>query len=154
MHRPRKPPATLEPSEAELLAATLDYLKLKGVYCWRQNTGAVKATYGGRSRFIRFGIPGQCDITGILGRAHDNWGPTSLVGVPNHRGTRLEIELKRKGRRPTEKQLAFMRAINYSGGVAFWCDSLGRLVEIMDAVLSGARTRLDIDGDVVIYRDH
>ena len=40
-------------------AAILDYLRLKGYFHWRNNTGAFKNDRGG---FYRFGTPGSPDI--------------------------------------------------------------------------------------------
>src|SRR4026208_2268553 len=45
----------LFPREAEIQKAILELLQVLGIPAWRANTGAVKATYHGRDRFIRFG---------------------------------------------------------------------------------------------------
>ncbi len=66
---------------------------------WRANTGAARS---GR-RVIRFGVPGQADLTGIL---------------PG--GVRLEIEVKRAGvsaGRMSESQRNFKDMIERFGGV-------------------------------------
>ncbi len=69
---------------------------------WRQNTGV--ATYdnlvAGTSRKVRFGLPGQADLSGIL---------------PD--GKRLEIEVKRPGGRQSEEQKAFQEMIERFGGL-------------------------------------
>jgi hypothetical protein len=57
---------------------------------WRANVGVARI---GR-RVVRFGVPGQADITGIL---------------PN--GRRLEIEVKAPDGRQTEDQANFQRMI-------------------------------------------
>jgi hypothetical protein len=46
-------------SEAEQQRAILDYLQLKGHFCWRNNSGAYKTDHGS---FIRFGTLGSPDI--------------------------------------------------------------------------------------------
>ena len=49
--------------ESHVLAACLRYLQARGIYHWRNNTGAVQITPG---RFMRFGKVGSSDILGIL----------------------------------------------------------------------------------------
>lgn len=64
---------------------------------WRQNTGALKID----DRFIRFGVPGQADITGLL--------------IPS--GRRLEIEVKKLKGAQRESQKNFEKMIIKSGGI-------------------------------------
>lgn len=69
---------------------------------WRANVGVARIG-GPRSaggRIVRFGLPGQADLTGIL---------------PG--GVRLEIEAKGAAGRQTEEQHAFQRMIERFGGV-------------------------------------
>ena len=54
-----------------------------GIRLWRQNTGGFTDAYG---HHVRFGIPGQADLTGV------------------HKGRRWEIEIKRDGEKPTLRQ--------------------------------------------------
>jgi hypothetical protein len=63
---------------------------IPGVGVWRQNTGAVE-TEGG---FVRFGIPGQADVTGAVRR-------------PDGIAQRLEIECKAPGKKPSAVQRGF-----------------------------------------------
>ena len=63
---------------------------------WRQNTGV--AAYGHRA--VRFGVPGQADISGILAG-----------------GRRLELEVKRPGERTTPEQDRWGAMIVKFGGV-------------------------------------
>ena len=103
------------PLEAEIQKACLQYLNLQpGVRCWRQNTGAFAGDYKGKKRFVRYGITGQSDISGIM-----------LPG-----GRRIEIEVKRPGNVPTEDQAAWLAMIREHGGVAFWIDSLDKCMEL------------------------
>lgn len=48
--------------ESQIQRAILDYLAATGVMAFRMNTGAVKAEYNGRTRFMRFGVPGMADL--------------------------------------------------------------------------------------------
>lgn len=70
---------------------------------WRANVGVARI---GR-RVVRFGVPGQADITGIL---------------PN--GRRLEIEVKAPGGRQSEDQVNFQRMIERFGGLYVLARSL------------------------------
>jgi hypothetical protein len=63
---------------------------------WRANAGAAKF----KGRLVRFGVPGQADLTGIL---------------PD--GTRLEIETKSDVGRQSPEQVAYQRMIERFGGI-------------------------------------
>jgi hypothetical protein len=63
---------------------------------WRANCGVARMG----NRVIRFGVPGQADLTGIL---------------PD--GRRLEIEAKAPDGRQTEEQRNYQRMIERFGGV-------------------------------------
>jgi hypothetical protein len=49
--------------ESVILSDCLRYLELRGIYHWRNNTGAVQVRPG---QFMRFGKKGSSDILGIL----------------------------------------------------------------------------------------
>ena len=49
--------------EALILNGCLQYLQTRGIYHWRNNTGAVRI---GPGRFMHFGKVGSSDILGIL----------------------------------------------------------------------------------------
>ena len=101
-------------SETDLVRAILKYLKVCGVCCWRQNTGAVRFNRGAGkgSSFVRFGEPGISDILGIT------WS-----------GKFLAIEVKLPGKKPTGNQKEFLRKIDAFGGVAFVATSLEDIKE-------------------------
>lgn len=86
---------------------------------WRQNTGvgvgwgvvqgAIKAQDWGalrRARPIRFGLPGQADVTGIC---------------PD--GRRLEVELKYGAGKQREEQKKFQKMIDATGGIYILANS-------------------------------
>ena len=91
------------PRETHLVRACLDYLRLRGVYCWRQNSGAAVFGQGKARRFVRMtrGVQGVSDILGIL---------------PG--GRFVAVEAKMPGNRPTPDQAAFLDAVRAQGGVA------------------------------------
>ncbi len=100
--------------ESLVLRDVLEYLNVAvaGCVAWRQNTGGMKYTRAdGKPGTVRFGIPGQADITGLL------------------RGFRLEVEAKASGKTPTPLQEAWLGSIREAGGVAFWCDSVAACIE-------------------------
>ena len=49
--------------ESHVLEGCLNYLQVRGIYHWRNNTGAVRIRPG---QFMRFGKKGSSDILGIL----------------------------------------------------------------------------------------
>ena len=49
--------------ESHVLSGCLRYLKARGIFCWRNNSGAVQIAPG---RFMRFGKRGYSDILGVL----------------------------------------------------------------------------------------
>lgn len=84
--------------EDAVLSSCLQFLKLSGLYVWRNNTGAVK----NGSHFIRFGFVGSADILGIT-----------------KDGRFLAVECKReKGGVLSEAQEVFLHQIRHNGGVA------------------------------------
>ena len=101
------------PLEKEVQKACLDWLNtLPNCRFWRRNTGAAISQYKGKSRMIRFSEPGQSDIWGIL--------PA---------GIHCEIEVKRKGGKPSPEQQAWLEAVAKLGGAAFIADSLDACIE-------------------------
>jgi penicillin-binding protein-related factor A (putative recombinase) len=99
-------------TEAQLTHQIINALnRFPGVMVWRANTGAIKID----RRFVRFGVPGQADITGV------------------YHGRRVEIEVKKPGKLSTltDNQRAFLESIKAHGGVVAVVTSLD---EAMDAL--------------------
>jgi len=82
-------------TESQLVKIILAHLsKIPGVFAWRQNTGAVRTATG----MVRFGIPGQADITGVVS------------------GKRFEIECKSDRGKVSDAQRQFgLRMIECGG---------------------------------------
>jgi len=97
-----------------------------GLTIWRNNTGAI---HDG-TRLVRFGIPGQADISGIL----------------KPLGCRIEIEVKRPDRkgRQSEAQKNFQTMITSHGGLYLLCDG-----DIEGQVIQPIQERLERDRRVV-----
>jgi hypothetical protein len=82
---------------------------------WRNNTGVARI---GR-RVVRFGVPGQADLTGIL---------------PD--GRRLEIEVKSADGRQTEEQRNYQSMIERFGGVYVLARSVDDVTSALQAHLN------------------
>jgi hypothetical protein len=80
---------------------------------WRANVGAVRL---GR-RLVRFGVPGQADLTGIL---------------PD--GRRLEIEVKAPDGRQTPAQRAYQKMIEKFHGVYILARSTDDVRQRLEAI--------------------
>lgn len=109
---------TYSPTEAEVLRAVLRVLTLhpKVAFAYRSNSGAVAYGEGARRRYVKFGVRGLPDITGML-----------------RDGRALYVECKREGETPSADQAAFLDRINVSGGV-------GILARSVDDVISALET--------------
>lgn len=99
--------------ESAVLAQCLQYLRLRGIFCWRQNTGAFKTENGG---FFRSSMPGIPDIIGIL---------------PD--GRFLGVECKRQyGGKLSEAQKIFCKHITDNNGVYIIATSYQDIAAILD----------------------
>jgi hypothetical protein len=90
----------IEATEAQVQKAVLEYLWIRGIFCWRNNTGA--ARMGNSRRYVHFGFPGSSDILGVL---------------PD--GRFLAVEVKKNKGRLRKEQKYFLSRIRECGGVAF-----------------------------------
>lgn len=98
-------------SEKETQKAILEYLKLKGYFCWRNNTGANVSEYKGKKRFFQYGKVGSGDILGL----------TKAGGF-------FSIEVKSSGKKPSPSQLEFMASVINSKGIAILAYSLDDVI--------------------------
>lgn len=104
-------------SEAIVLKSILEWLRVRGIFAWRNNTGAVKIDGPTRNRFVRYGTPGSSDILGCL---------------PD--GRFLAIECKSPIGRPTSDQLVFIKNIRDRGGIAFIARSIDDVIAELDDI--------------------
>ena len=84
--------------EGLILNACLQYLQARGIFHWRNNTGAVQIVPG---RFMRFGKKGSSDILGVL---------------PG--GRFLAVECKTKSGRLSPEQKQFLADVRGLGALA------------------------------------
>jgi hypothetical protein len=108
--------------ESEVLSACLQYLQWRGVFCWRQNQGAIPLKGGGYRRFV--GLRGVADILGVLPRAVE-----VAVGGTATFGNLLAVECKRPGEKPRPEQAEFLRRVNELGGIGVCVHSVRELEE-------------------------
>ena len=101
--------------QGEILKAYQNHPNIK---LWRQNVGAARMSGGA---FVRFGLPGQADISGII--------------APS--GRALFIEVKSATGRQSPKQVVFQRFVERYGAVYV----LARGLSDVQKVLSDANIR-------------
>ena len=119
----------LKNRESDVLSGCLQWLQLKGVWCWRQNQGAIPLKGGGYRRFV--GLKGVADILGILPqtvRVVGDHGPVTF-------GNLLAVETKRRGEKPRPEQEEFLRQVNARGGVGVCVHSVSELQKVLAAYL-------------------
>lgn len=84
--------------ESDVVRAVLDYAHRRGGYAYRQNSGAIVATYKGKKRIIRYGEPGASDTVLIVN------------GV-------FFVECKDELGKQSDEQKAWQAQIEQAGGV-------------------------------------
>lgn len=89
----------------------------KDMRIWRQNTGAIVID----NRMVKFGVPGQADITGLL--------------IPS--GKRIEIEVKDAKGRQRETQKKFQAMIEKAGGIYILARSVDDVYKKLSTYLWG-----------------
>ncbi len=141
----KPPPPGL--TEAQVLADCLKVLKLYGIDHERQNTGGV---FNDSGQYVRFGRPGNPDITGIL---------PAWFGVAA--GRRIDVEVKRscwrpprvgtKAREHWDRQRTRLMATNEAGGYGFVITDAAAMPMILEGIRSGCR--IVFDGDYPFLTD-
>ena len=86
-----------------------EYLKLKNIYHWRNNTG--------RRGRVSYGKIGSADFLGLL---------------PN--GIFLAVEVKAPGEKLSKDQKIFQKEIEDNNGVYIWADSIGMFIRKFSAL--------------------
>jgi hypothetical protein len=97
----------------ELVRACDDYLTLKQVFHYRNNSGAIKMPHGS---FVRYGAKGSPDIIVVTD------------------GTYIGIECKMGSGRQSPDQKAFESALTAAGGEYYIIRSVDELQKIIDHV--------------------
>jgi len=100
--------------EGLVVAACLEYLRLRGILAWRNNSGAATIGEGSGRRFVRFGLVGSADIIGVM---------------PG--GRFLAVECKAARGRLSEAQGEFLRRVQDAGGVACVVHGVDELEDVI-----------------------
>lgn len=98
------------------------YVRDPRIKVWRANCGAGQFVYGGgkKSQFMKFGLKGQGDISGLL-----------------NNGRRVEIEAKGSTGRQEPDQIAFQQMIEQYGGLYILAKGQTALDDV-EAAIRGA----------------
>jgi hypothetical protein len=121
--------------EGAVVKACLDYLRLLGVWAWRQNQGAVPLKGGGYRRFV--GMPGLSDILGVL--PMEAAPEPGCPGGAEVFGVMLAVECKKPGGKVRPDQEAFLARLNESGGVGLLVSSVEELQAKLAPFMAVAR---------------
>lgn len=103
-----------KPKETEVQSSIMDFLLMKKIYCWRNQSGVVyDHITGNYRRLSKYQLKGVSDILGIL---------------PS--GQFFAIEVKRdKSSKPSDDQVEFIRNIIKNNGIAFVAHSIDDVQE-------------------------
>ncbi len=102
----------LKISEKEAQKSILDYLSMRCIFAWRNNSGKMPYSSKGKDYMVQMGPTGSPDIIGIL---------------PD--GKFLGIEVKGTGGVVSSSQTIFLDHINKLGGLAFVAYSIDDVVK-------------------------
>lgn len=132
MNRPRRP----RPLEREVQRSVLRALAALGCDPERRNIrrDPVRQADGSKA-YVKSGRAGMPDVT------------ATVPGL----GTRLEVEVKRPGERPTRLQYRRLAEINASGGIGIWVDDIKWLMWAVEQFRRGAKAGVDGDGESYVY---
>lgn len=118
--------------ESKVQKSTIVRLRRLGIILYRRNAGAFAMDDGiHKRRFIRSGAKGMADLYGWVIKT----------------GQHVEVEIKAKGNRPTELQLAWLKECGRLGAIAFWGDDVNLIERVAVAILSGGTLEWHDDGD-------
>ena len=106
--------------ETDIQKACLEYLKLRGIFVWRNNTTGIFDSKTGQWRF--HGMRGVADILGVLPQT------VNVDGQSVTFGNLLAVEVKRPGNgHVSDHQQQFLDEVNKRGGVGFVVTSVSEL---------------------------
>ena|SRR3990167_11558175 len=97
--------------EKDIQRTILDYLLLKRIFHWRNNTGAFASEYKGKKSFIRFGALGSPDIFILI------------------QGIIYACEVKNEKGKQSDGQKAFQQGFEKAGGVYFIARTLEDVIK-------------------------
>lgn len=112
--------------EKDIQRSILNYLEKRGVFAWRNNTGALvmPETRSHQRRFIKYGMPGSPDIIAVI------------------EGYFVGLEVKDHTGKQNENQLAFQARLFRAGGIYFVVHTMDEAIEAVEDCI----TRLKLKG--------
>ena len=97
--------------EKDVQKTILDYLAVKKIFHYRNNSGAFISHYKGKERFMRFGAKGSTDIICVID------------------GKFIGIECKGTGGKQNDNQIAFQQDLEKAGGKYILAFDLETVIE-------------------------
>lgn len=98
--------------ENDIQRQILDYLTIKRVFHYRNNSGGMTKIYNGRKMFMRFGEVGSPDIVCVIN------------------GQYVGIEVKKPGGKQSDNQKMFQEKLEQAGGKYILAYSLDDIIKI------------------------
>lgn len=102
-------------TEKETQKAILEYLDVRGIFHYRQNSGAYKAAHGG---FIRYGTKGAPDIVAVF------------------RGKYIGIEVKDIKGRLNDNQKDFCKLLEAAGGIYMIARDIDDVIHYFEGLMT------------------
>lgn len=133
----RKKPV-LPIAERDVLSDVLAACRALGIPVQRQNVGMATGASG---QPVRFGKKGNADVSGTIPR-----GPNA--------GKRVEIEVKRKGKKPSPEQWDRIHSVNASGGLSFYVSDPADALRVLGRLLEGWHIEIDAGGTQWVTDEH
>lgn len=93
--------------------ACIDYLEAKGIFHYRNNSGAVVSEYKGKQRFMRFGASGSPDIIAVIN------------------GRYIGFEIKDIKGKQSENQILFQESLEKAGGAYHLIKTIDEFLNII-----------------------
>lgn len=86
-------------SERDIQRTICDWLTLKRIFWYRQNSGAMAGTHNGKRRFFRFGWPGAPDIIAVIDGRYVGIEVKSTKGCQSQAQFHFQKSLEKAGAR-------------------------------------------------------
>ena len=130
--RKPEPPSLPAPTEAQTQKAIMEYLAAKGVLCFRMNSGAVLASYNGKTRMVRYGVPGMADVLAFPTIfKHDLTIFGKIEGLGYHEQVALWIEVKGPKGVQSDLQKSFQQQVEAHGHRYVLAKSLDDVIAVI-----------------------
>ena len=110
----------LKETERDIQKTILQYLELKKIFHWRNNSGSIFSQYKGKTRMIKLGTTGSPDIFVLQYSTHNCYhNEISIIG----------IEIKTKTGKQSLEQIVWQEEFEKVGGRYILARSLDDVIE-------------------------